>query len=134
MLSPGHRACEGSEPVVVVLLAGEPPVKTHDSLGLAGSSRYQVARKGAIKPLSLALLPQLHPGRSGRLCSSRGNTAGNLSTLSGLQEVKKWSEYKAEHRAKRAEAGLKRFEWWLTPEHGEKVRRFIGRLVKRRAK
>jgi hypothetical protein len=46
--------------------------------------------------------------------------------------VKKWSEYKAAERARRDAAGLKRFEWWLTPEQGEKVRRFIERLVKRR--
>jgi len=39
----------------------------------------------------------------------------------------------AAQRARRKESGLQRFEFWLRPEHAEAVKRFIGRLVKRRA-
>lgn len=37
---------------------------------------------------------------------------------------------KAQERSRRATEGLKRFEFWLRPEHAEAVKRFIERLVK----
>lgn len=36
------------------------------------------------------------------------------------------------HRAKRATEGLRRYEFWLRPEHVEAVKRLIERLVKGR--
>lgn len=40
------------------------------------------------------------------------------------------AERMAAQRARRAEAGLKRREWWLTDEDWKKVKRFIERLVR----
>lgn len=46
--------------------------------------------------------------------------------------VKKWSEYKAAQRVKRAEAGLKRYEFYLHPSEWPLVKRYIERLARRR--
>jgi hypothetical protein len=46
--------------------------------------------------------------------------------------VKKWSEYKAEQRAKRAKAGLKRFELWAHPMDCPAIKRLAERLMKQR--
>ena len=46
--------------------------------------------------------------------------------------MKSTSERMAAMRAKRRAAGLKAYEFWLRPEHVEKVKRFIERLVKRK--
>jgi hypothetical protein len=42
------------------------------------------------------------------------------------------AERKAAERQRRLKAGQRQFMFWLTDEQAEKVRRFIGRLVKRR--
>jgi len=47
--------------------------------------------------------------------------------------VKKWSEYKAEQRAKRVTEGLKRFELWAHPLDWPAIKRLAERLAKRRA-
>ena len=41
-------------------------------------------------------------------------------------------ERKAAERARRKKEGLRRWEWWLTDEQAQKVKRFIERLVKRK--
>lgn len=57
------------------------------SVGRAGTSQPSEARSTLAetgqtlkKPLFRALLSQLHPGRSGSLCSRRPNRAGSRST------------------------------------------------------
>jgi hypothetical protein len=46
--------------------------------------------------------------------------------------VKKWGEYKAAERAKRTEVGLKRLELWAHPLDWPAIKRYVGRLMKRR--
>jgi hypothetical protein len=46
--------------------------------------------------------------------------------------VKTAAERKAAERARRDAQGLKRYEFWLLPVIGEKVKQYIERLAKRR--